>query len=136
MSRSELTSRLVGLLLRQQASLLSGSQAASSTAASGLRFKSALAEPVAESVPHEKDGKVFHPELMNESVLKTQYAVRGELYLRAEELRKAGKEIIFTNGACVWLPLRCCSAACADPRLGRRVVGSHNCCQTSSDQSR
>ena len=27
-----------------------------------------------------------------------QYAVRGELYLRAEELRKAGKEIIFTNG--------------------------------------
>jgi hypothetical protein len=31
-------------------------------------------------------------------VLKTQYAVRGELYLRAEQLRREGKEIIFTNG--------------------------------------
>lgn len=47
---------------------------------------------------NSKDGKVMHPELLNNSVLKTQYAVRGELYLRAEELRKAGKEIIFTNG--------------------------------------
>jgi len=28
---------------------------------------------------------------------KTQYAVRGELYLRAEELRREGKKIIFTN---------------------------------------
>lgn len=30
-------------------------------------------------------------------VLKTQYAVRGELYLRAEQLRREGREIIFTN---------------------------------------
>jgi hypothetical protein len=30
--------------------------------------------------------------------LAAQYAVRGELFLKAEELRKAGKEIIFTNG--------------------------------------
>lgn len=29
----------------------------------------------------------------------TQYAVRGELFLKAGELQKAGKEIIFTNGA-------------------------------------
>lgn len=38
-----------------------------------------------------------HPHKQNAQVLETQYAVRGELYLRAEELRKEGKEIIFTN---------------------------------------
>ena len=48
---------------------------------------------------HAGDGKVLHPELLNENMRKCQYAVRGELYLRAEELRQAGKEIIFTNGA-------------------------------------
>lgn len=40
----------------------------------------------------------MHPDLLNENVKKTQYAVRGELYLRAEQLRREGKEIIFTNG--------------------------------------
>lgn len=49
---------------------------------------------------HEKEGKVLHPHLLNENVLKTEYAVRGELYLRAEQLRKEGKEIMFTNGRC------------------------------------
>ena len=44
--------------------------------------------------------QVLHPDLLNPEVLKTQYAVRGELYLRAEQLRQAGKEIIFTNGQC------------------------------------
>eukprot|EP00891_Asterochloris_glomerata_P002765 jgi/Astpho2/2765/Aster-00940 len=44
-----------------------------------------------------KEGKVLHPDLLNENLKKTEYAVRGELYMRAEELRKAGKEIIFTN---------------------------------------
>ena len=39
-----------------------------------------------------------HADLLNENLKKTEYAVRGELYMRAEELRKAGKEIIFTNG--------------------------------------
>ena len=39
-----------------------------------------------------------HADLLNENLKKTAYAVRGELYMRAEELRKAGKEIIFTNG--------------------------------------
>lgn len=53
---------------------------------------------------NSKDDKVLHPDLLNALVLKTQYAVRGELYLRAEELRKAGKEIIFTNGE--FRPLR------------------------------
>ncbi|ESQ34451.1 hypothetical protein EUTSA_v10007514mg [Eutrema salsugineum] len=34
---------------------------------------------------------------LNENVKKCQYAVRGELYLRASELQKEGKKIIFTN---------------------------------------
>ncbi|XP_039690130.1 glutamate--glyoxylate aminotransferase 2 isoform X2 [Medicago truncatula] len=36
-------------------------------------------------------------ESINENVKKAQYAVRGELYLRATELQKEGKKIIFTN---------------------------------------
>ncbi|PWZ39042.1 Glutamate--glyoxylate aminotransferase 2 [Zea mays] len=36
-------------------------------------------------------------EELNEKVKKAQYAVRGELYLRASELQKEGKKIIFTN---------------------------------------
>ena len=28
-----------------------------------------------------------------------QYAVRGELYLKGEELSKSGREILYTNGA-------------------------------------
>lgn len=47
--------------------------------------------------PAHKEGKVLHPDLLNEQLKKTQYAVRGELYLRGEQLRREGKEIIFTN---------------------------------------
>ncbi|CAL0331530.1 unnamed protein product [Lupinus luteus] len=36
-------------------------------------------------------------ESINKNVKKAQYAVRGELYLRASELQKEGKKIIFTN---------------------------------------
>ncbi|GFP88177.1 glutamate--glyoxylate aminotransferase 2 [Phtheirospermum japonicum] len=36
-------------------------------------------------------------ENLNENIKKCQYAVRGELYLRASELQKEGKKIIFTN---------------------------------------
>jgi len=36
-------------------------------------------------------------EELNENVKKVRYAVRGELYLRASELQKEGKKIIFTN---------------------------------------
>ncbi len=48
---------------------------------------------------HSKEGKVLHPDLISELFRKCQYAVRGELYLRAEELRQQGREIVFTNGA-------------------------------------
>ncbi|KAL3379398.1 hypothetical protein AABB24_000221 [Solanum stoloniferum] len=36
-------------------------------------------------------------ENLNENVKKCQYAVRGELYLRASQLQKEGKKTIFTN---------------------------------------
>ncbi|EYU28421.1 hypothetical protein ABFS82_12G120800 [Erythranthe guttata] len=41
--------------------------------------------------------KAMDYENLNENVKKCQYAVRGELYLRASELQKEGKKIIFTN---------------------------------------
>lgn len=40
----------------------------------------------------------MHPDLLNKDLRDAQYAVRGELYLKADELRKQGREIIFTNG--------------------------------------
>ena len=43
------------------------------------------------------NGQVTHPECINENVKAAQYAVRGELYLKGEELRLAGREVIFTN---------------------------------------
>lgn len=67
------------------------------------RFLSAQAAPApvddqTDAPVNQKDGKVLHPSLLNSNMLKTQYAVRGELYLKAEQLKNAGKEIIFTNG--------------------------------------
>lgn len=41
--------------------------------------------------------KALDYESLNENVKRAQYAVRGELYLRASELQKEGKKIIFTN---------------------------------------
>lgn len=41
--------------------------------------------------------KALDYESINENMKKVQYAVRGELYLRASELQKEGKKIIFTN---------------------------------------
>lgn len=39
--------------------------------------------------------------------------MRGELFLKAAELQAAGKEIIFTNGACVGCPSQgACSTQC------------------------
>jgi len=54
--------------------------------------------PRVDTLPEEKDGYVLHPDLLNSKLLEAQYAVRGELYLRAEELKKEGKQIIYTNG--------------------------------------
>ena len=63
------------------------------------RSFSSLPEPVASLAPNAKDGFVSHPSLLNENLLKTQYAVRGELYNKAMELAASGRELIFTNGA-------------------------------------
>eukprot|EP00210_Caulerpa_lentillifera_P004826 g4607.t1 len=49
------------------------------------------------SLPNTKDNKVMHPDCINEHVKKVEYAVRGELYLRAEELSKQGKQITPMN---------------------------------------
>eukprot|EP00850_Spirogloea_muscicola_P012605 SM000082S22847 [mRNA] locus=s82:191590:196000:- [translate_table: standard] len=43
------------------------------------------------------DDRVLHPDRMNENVRKAQYAVRGELFLRASELQKQGREVVLTN---------------------------------------
>ena len=37
-------------------------------------------------------------ESINENVKKAQYAVRGELYLRASELQKEGKKVRILHG--------------------------------------
>eukprot|EP00210_Caulerpa_lentillifera_P002693 g2573.t1 len=50
-----------------------------------------------ESLPNTKDNKVMHPDRINRHIKEVEYAVRGELYLRGEELRKQGREITFTN---------------------------------------
>lgn len=89
----------------------------------------------AGAAQNSKDGKVLHPDLLNENMRKTQYAVRGELYLKAEELKNKGKPIIFTNGgrgARGGAPLRCAGgptrptiAAPAPARAPTAVPPSH-----------
>lgn len=99
MSRLEQATRSLAGLAR-----LSGSMADApmSSPLLGFSTRAALAAQGGamrqySGLPHEKQGKVMHPDLFNESILKAQYAVRGELYLAGEALRQAGKEIIFTN---------------------------------------
>ncbi len=94
MSRKGIARSLAGLLAQQQSSSLLAAEASTHQPAALTAFSRLKHGQTKNSI----EGKVLHPELLNNHVLKTQYAVRGELYLRAEELRKAGKEIIFTNG--------------------------------------
>ncbi|KAF3959609.1 hypothetical protein CMV_015589, partial [Castanea mollissima] len=49
------------------------------------------------SKPSSQGTEFIDYESLNENVKRAQYAVRGELYLRASELQKEGKKIIFTN---------------------------------------
>lgn len=53
----------------------------------------------ATSRPNVKDGKVLHPDLMNERLVNAEYAVRGELYNKAVEMSKRGRHMIYTNSA-------------------------------------
>ena len=50
------------------------------------------------TLAQNKDGQAMHPDLLNPQVKRAEYAVRGELYLRAMELQKEGMKITFTNG--------------------------------------
>ncbi len=53
---------------------------------------------------------------INPNILKTQYAVRGEIYLKAEAMRREGKDVVFTNSASRWGPSGA-AAAGAEGRL-------------------
>jgi hypothetical protein len=81
-----------GLLACQRMLARTTGQDVATTKDVGTRWLSTAA-PV-----NSVNGKVMHLDLLNDNLKKTQYAVRGELYLRAEQLRKEGKDIIFTNG--------------------------------------
>eukprot|EP01024_Parvocaulis_polyphysoides_P064103 TRINITY_DN7435_c0_g1_i2.p1 TRINITY_DN7435_c0_g1~~TRINITY_DN7435_c0_g1_i2.p1 ORF type:complete len:546 (-),score=69.98 TRINITY_DN7435_c0_g1_i2:270-1826(-) len=62
------------------------------------RQYAAVAQPSEEdSGLGAKEGKSMHPDLLNANMKATQYAVRGELYLRAAQLQKEGMEITYTN---------------------------------------
>lgn len=73
------------------------------------------------ALPNVKDGKVAHPDLLNENLLKAQYAVRGELYNKAMELQKTGRELIFTNGG-RRSPLAACRMFSAARVAGSRAL--------------
>lgn len=99
--RTQIAARVARLLAQQQRQQQQQTAAVASqwSQARGMSANPAPAYDDGEPLPAHKDGKVLHPELLNDNMRKTQYAVRGELYLKAEELKKSGKEIIFTNGA-------------------------------------
>lgn len=72
--------------------------AAAAAATLSTTTTSAATNGVHDSLPvNDIDGKVLHPDLINANMKAAQYAVRGELYLKGEELRKAGREILYTN---------------------------------------
>jgi len=57
-----------------------------------------MASRLTDGVQGSND-RVFHPDDINPAVKKAEYAVRGELHLRAVELERQGKEIVHVNGA-------------------------------------
>ena len=65
-----------------------------------VRAYSAVPQPADTSLPNRIEGYALHPSTLNPNILKAQYAVRGELYNKAQELAAEGREIIYTNGTC------------------------------------
>ena len=61
---------------------------------------SAVPQPADAPTTNRVDGYVLHPSTLNQNILKAQYAVRGELYNKAQELAAQGRDIIYTNGEC------------------------------------
>lgn len=47
--------------------------------------------------------KALDYDQINENVKKAQYAVRGELYLRASELQKEGKKVRLVTPPTSWM---------------------------------
>lgn len=66
------------------------------------RYRAFSAVPAAAapetSEANKIDGYALHPTTLNRNILKAQYAVRGEIYNKAQELAQQGKDIIYTNG--------------------------------------
>lgn len=89
--------KLVPTLYRGLMARVAATESTQATAPVWLNACQQLRFASADAPINHKDGKVLHPDLMNEDVLKCQYAVRGELYIKAQELLAAGKEITFTN---------------------------------------
>jgi hypothetical protein len=50
-----------------------------------------------EPKPDDADFQTWNEHTMSQAVRKMQYAVRGQVAMRAEELKSQGKEILFTN---------------------------------------
>ena len=64
-------------------------------------------------------------ENLNKNVKECQYAVRGELYLRASELQKEGKKVSFLCEwymTCLCVPLAACPIATVGKLVG--LVGA------------
>lgn len=64
-----------------------------------------------EPQPREKDGWVLHPDLLSPRLLAAHYAVRGELYLKAEELKKKVRQVV-TECAASHI-CHCCALCCS-----------------------
>jgi hypothetical protein len=62
---------------------------------------------------------VMHPDLLNANIRNTQYAVRGELYLK---VRGSAAPLALCS-----LHARCCHAAAADPRCAARLRRRRSC---------
>lgn len=50
-----------------------------------------------QSPPQSIGGRALHPDLINERVKATQYAMRGEMYTRAQSLEKSGRTVTLLN---------------------------------------
>ncbi|PSC75327.1 alanine aminotransferase [Micractinium conductrix] len=66
--------------------------AAAAAPRAAARAFSSLPEPAEQEREY-----ALSPATLNEDLKAAQYAVRGELYMKAMELQKAGRELIFTN---------------------------------------
>lgn len=48
-------------------------------------------------VPTSLDERVLRPETLSPNIIKAEYGVRGEIYLEAQKMVNAGKDVVFMN---------------------------------------